>query len=70
MPNLARSGGLFLAGALLTAAVAAGGESKEFRRTLPLDRDGILSIDTYKGSITVTATDAASTRPPEADPQQ
>ena len=59
MPNLARAGGLFLAGALLTAAVAAGVESREFRKTLPLDRDGVLSIDTYKGSITVLATDAA-----------
>ena len=59
MPNLARPGGLFLAGALLTAAVAGGGESKAFRKTLPLDPDGVLSIDTYKGSITVTATDAA-----------
>ena len=59
MPNLARAGGLFLAGALLTAAAAAGGESKEFRQTLPLDKNGVLSIDTYKGSITVLATDAA-----------
>jgi hypothetical protein len=59
MPNFARAGGLFLAGALLTAAAAAGGESKEFRKTLPLDRDGVLSIDTYKGSITVLAAEAA-----------
>ena len=40
--------------AILVAALAQGTDSKEIQQTIPLDRDGHLSIENYKGSITVT----------------
>jgi hypothetical protein len=58
MSSLVRKSGLFLAGALLAAAAPAR-EVKEVHKTLPLNRDGRVSIDTYKGSITVSTSDAA-----------
>jgi putative adhesin len=42
-----------LAGAL-AARAALGDDSREVRKTLPLDADGTLSVETYKGTITVT----------------
>ncbi|MGE5277993.1 MAG: hypothetical protein ACM3SU_13430 [Acidobacteriota bacterium] len=41
----------------LAAAAAAGADFKEVRRTVPLDPDGRVSIETFKGSIDVTAWD-------------
>jgi hypothetical protein len=43
---------LALAGAL-AAAAALGQDTREIRKTLPLDAEGTLSVETYKGSITV-----------------
>jgi hypothetical protein len=43
--------------ALLLAAVATADETKEIRREMPLDPDGRVTIETYKGSVTVTAWD-------------
>jgi hypothetical protein len=48
--------------AILLAApgvVSAGMASKEVHRTIALDRDGLVSIETYKGSVHVTAWDRA-----------
>jgi hypothetical protein len=47
---------------LLAAAVAQAADTKEVHRTLSLDRDGRLSIDTYKGSVTVTMWDKPEVR--------
>jgi len=41
--------------ALPTLALAADGRSREIDRTFPLTADGEVRIDTYKGSVTVTA---------------
>jgi hypothetical protein len=47
--------GAGLAAVLLSAAVTAqAADTKEVHRTLSLDRDGRVSIDTYKGTVTVT----------------
>lgn len=50
--------------ALLAAAasLAAAADSKEFRKTVPLDANGRFSLDTYKGSIHIAAWDQ-----PQAD---
>lgn len=57
------SKGAFLGGiVLLAAAVAQAADTKEVHRTLSLDRDGRLSIDTYKGSVTVTTWDKPEVR--------
>ena len=40
-------------------AASAGMPSKEVHRTIPLDRDGRVSIETFKGSVHVTAWDRA-----------
>lgn len=37
----------------------AASREKEVSRTLPLDRDGVVSIDTYKGSVKISTTDSA-----------
>lgn len=42
---------------LLLITVAAGQETREIRKTVPLSADGRVVIDTYKGSITVTTWD-------------
>ena len=49
---------LALAGTLAAGTVLAGGP-REVRKTLPLDADGTLSVETYKGSVTVTAATGA-----------
>jgi|KBSMisStandDraft_5_1062788.scaffolds.fasta_scaffold372783_2 hypothetical protein len=49
---------LALAGTLAAGAVLAG-DARDVRKTLPLDADGTLSVETYKGSITVTAANGA-----------
>lgn len=70
MSKIVRSLGLFLAAALLAASAAAG-QSREFRKTLPLDATGRLSIDNYKGSITIatsTASEASIEARIEPDP--
>ena len=45
-------------GTLAAGAVLAG-DAREVRKTLPLDADGTLSVETYKGSVTVTAGNGA-----------
>ncbi len=42
---------------LLAAAAAQAADVKEVHRTIPLDRDGRVSVNTYKGSVTVTTWD-------------
>lgn len=37
----------------IITALAAGQETREIRKTVPLNRDGRVSIDTYKGSVKV-----------------
>src|SRR5438445_11000930 len=39
---------------LLPAGLAQAADTKEVHKTVPLDRDGRVSIETFKGSITVT----------------
>ncbi len=46
-------------GAPLPAVAALAGTSKEVSRTIPLAADGTLSIDTFKGSVTVGTWDRA-----------
>jgi hypothetical protein len=43
--------------ALLLAARAGADDGREIRRAMPLDPDGRVSIETYKGSVTVTGWD-------------
>ena len=43
--------------ALLVGTVAQAADSKEVHQTIPLDRDGHLSIENFKGSISVTTWD-------------
>lgn len=43
-----------VASCALSAGVASAGEIREFHKELPLDPSGRVSIETYKGSITVT----------------
>jgi Putative adhesin len=43
--------------ALLAAVVAQASDVKEVHRTLPLDREGRLTVKTFKGSVTVTTWD-------------
>ncbi len=53
MRNLTR--GLAVVGAfLLTASVAQASDTKEFHRIVPLDRDGRVSVESFKGSIDIT----------------
>lgn len=46
-----------LGAALLFPPAAQASDVKEVHRTIPLDRDGRVKVETYKGSITVTAWD-------------
>ena len=48
---------VFAALALLYASLAQAADSKEIHQTIPLDRDGRLSIENFKGSISVTTWD-------------
>jgi hypothetical protein len=57
-----RKGAVLPALALLVAVVAQATDSKEIHQTIPLDRDGRVSIETYKGSITVTTWDRPEVR--------
>jgi hypothetical protein len=43
--------------ALLVGSIAQAADSKEVHQTIPLDRDGHLSIENFKGSISVTTWD-------------
>jgi len=55
--------GAGLTAVLLSVAVAAqAADTKEVHRTLSLDRDGRVSIDTYKGTVTVTTWDRPEVR--------
>jgi putative adhesin len=47
---------------LLTAGSAQAAEFKEIHQTIPLDRDGRVSIDNFKGSITVKTGDEPEVR--------
>ena len=52
-----------LAGAvLLVTSAAQAADTKEVHRTLSLDRDGRVSIDTYKGTVRVTTWDRPEVR--------
>lgn len=46
-----------LAALVLSAGVAQAADTKEFHQTVPLDRDGRVSLETFKGSVTVTTWD-------------
>jgi hypothetical protein len=48
--------------AILLAVAAQAAEPKEIHQTIPLNRDGHLSIENYKGSITVTTGDTPEIR--------
>ena len=48
--------------AFLTAAAAQAADTKEVHRTLALDRDGRVSVNTYKGTVTVTTWDKPEVR--------
>src|SRR5262249_24529575 len=52
----------WVAFALLLASLAQAAESKEINQTIPLDRDGRLSIENFKGSISVTTWDRPEVR--------
>src|SRR6266542_3055938 len=53
--------GAGLAAVLLSVAVTAqAADTKEVHRTLSLDRDGRVSIHTYKGTVTVAGLDGAA----------
>ncbi len=54
MRQIQRLGRLFIASVVLTGGVALAENVKEIRRELPLDDDGRVSVETYKGTITVT----------------
>jgi hypothetical protein len=55
--------GAGLAAVLLSAAVTLqAADTKEVHRTLSLDRDGRVSVDTYKGTIAVTTWDRPEVR--------
>lgn len=62
MSALSKSAPLSLAVLLAAAAVAQGSDTKEVHRTLAIDRDGRVSIKTYKGSVTVTTWDKPEIR--------
>jgi len=47
---------------LLAASLAQATDSKEIHQTIPLDRDGRLSIENFKGSISVTTWDRPEVR--------
>ena len=50
---------LLLLGAVVSSQLAAAQLSREIKKTIPLDADGRLVVDTYKGSITITTWDRA-----------
>jgi hypothetical protein len=52
MERLVSLGALALTGALVAGTAFA--ETREIKKALPLDADGSLSVETYKGTITVT----------------
>ena len=62
MSALSKSAPLSLAVLLAAAAVAQGSDTKEVHRTLAIDRDGRVSVKTYKGSVTVTTWDKPEIR--------
>lgn len=65
-----------LPGLILAAGIARAADTKEVRRIVPLDRDGRVSIETFKGSVTVTSWDRsevsidARIEPDGSDPDQ
>lgn len=48
--------------ALSAAAVTQAADTKEFHRTLAVDRDGVVSVKTYKGTVAVTTWDRPEVR--------
>lgn len=48
-----------LFGAVVLSQLVAAQPSREVKKTIPLDADGRLVVDTYKGSITITTWDRA-----------
>ena len=57
LTKMAASAALFLAAGLLQAS-----DTKEVHRTMPLARDGRVSIETFKGSVTVSTWDRAEVK--------
>ncbi len=57
MSALARTASLSFAALLAAGAALQAADVKEVHRTIPLDRDGRVSVNTYKGSVTVTTWD-------------
>lgn len=51
-----------LAGLLLTVPVAQAADTKEVHKTMPLERDGRVTVHTYKGSVNVTTWDRPEVR--------
>ncbi|MGB2870034.1 MAG: hypothetical protein WBD36_16415, partial [Bacteroidota bacterium] len=52
-----RTAPILLLSTALFLTLAMGQEAREVHKTLPLSKGGLVSIDTYKGSITVTPWD-------------
>src|SRR6266498_5444915 len=48
--------------ALSAAAVTQAADTKEFHRTVAVDRDGLVSVKTYKGTVAVTTWDRPEVR--------
>jgi hypothetical protein len=51
-----------LPGLVLAAGIAQAADTKEFHRTVTLDREGRVSVHTFKGSVTVTTWDRPEVR--------
>ncbi|HSP93267.1 MAG TPA: DUF4097 family beta strand repeat-containing protein [Thermoanaerobaculia bacterium] len=57
-----RTASLSFAVLLAAGAAAQAADVKEVHQTLPLDRDGRVAVDTYKGTVTVTTWDKPEVR--------
>ena len=62
MNALSKAGVFSLAAFLTSAAAAQAADTKEVHRTIALDRDGRVSVHTFKGSVTVTTWDKPEVR--------
>jgi hypothetical protein len=62
MSALSKAAFLFLALLPLASAAAQAADTKEVHRTVALDRDGRVAVNTYKGTVTVTTWDRPEIR--------
>jgi hypothetical protein len=62
MNALSKAGVFSLAAFLTSAAAAQAADTKEVHRTVALDRDGRVTVHTFKGSVTVTTWDKPEVR--------